>query len=194
MRSYIINFVVLALATSTFSPALSAPIQYGYGNLLLVELKMLGPGPFLISGIPLGTLPPSMSSVVSNPVPAIPTPSLPLRGAVPLPALSLPVPQAAPTPPQTPTIPAPPPAFSLSIPVFPLALLPQTALPPTFPPILPKVMTLSNHLPTPYPHPQPQPQSHPHPHPHPHLPPPPHLIMDLGSRRWRVNANTQKPL
>jgi hypothetical protein len=46
MRSYIINFVVLALATSTFSPALSAPIQYGYGNLLLVELKMLGPGSF----------------------------------------------------------------------------------------------------------------------------------------------------
>ena len=47
MRSYM-NLVVLALAAFNVSPALSAPIQYRYGNLL-VELKDQA---FLISGIP----------------------------------------------------------------------------------------------------------------------------------------------
>ena len=37
MRSYM-NLVVLAVAAATVSPSLSAPIQYGYENLL-VELK-----------------------------------------------------------------------------------------------------------------------------------------------------------
>jgi hypothetical protein len=43
-----INLVVLALTVSTVLPALSAPIQYRYGNLL-VELEDQA---FLISGIP----------------------------------------------------------------------------------------------------------------------------------------------
>jgi len=74
------NLVVLALAASTVSPALSAPIQYGYGNLL-VELKHRA---YLISGIPLGfsgRIPIPLSFVVSNPfLPAVPT----------LPALTMP--------------------------------------------------------------------------------------------------------
>ena len=37
MRFYM-NLVILALAASTLSPALSAPIHYWYGNLL-VEIK-----------------------------------------------------------------------------------------------------------------------------------------------------------
>jgi hypothetical protein len=67
MRSYT-NLVVLALAASALSPALSAPIQYGYGHLL-VELKHQA---YLISGIPLGfsvgwiPIPLSMSFVASN--------------------------------------------------------------------------------------------------------------------------------
>ena len=47
MRSYM-NLVVLALAVSAASPALSAPIRKRYGNPL-VELKDQA---FLISGIP----------------------------------------------------------------------------------------------------------------------------------------------
>jgi hypothetical protein len=48
MRSYM-NLTVLALAASTasVSPALSAPIQYGYGNLI-IEFKGQA---FLISEI-----------------------------------------------------------------------------------------------------------------------------------------------
>src|SRR6266850_141139 len=51
MRSYM-NLAALVLAASTVSPALSAPTQYRYGNLL-VEFKGRA---FLISGIPPGTL------------------------------------------------------------------------------------------------------------------------------------------
>jgi len=51
MRSYM-NLAVLALAASIVSPALSAPTQYRFGNLL-VEFKGWA---FLISGILLGTL------------------------------------------------------------------------------------------------------------------------------------------
>jgi len=47
MRSYM-NFAVVAFAASIFSPALSAPTQYRYGNLLV---KFKGRA-FLISGIP----------------------------------------------------------------------------------------------------------------------------------------------
>jgi hypothetical protein len=47
MRSYM-NLAVLALAVSSFSPALSAPTQDRYGNLLV---KFQGRA-FLISGIP----------------------------------------------------------------------------------------------------------------------------------------------
>ena len=47
------NLAFLALATFTACPALSAPIQYRYGNLVLVEFEGLA---FLISGISLGTL------------------------------------------------------------------------------------------------------------------------------------------
>jgi hypothetical protein len=47
MRSYM-NLAVLALAISSFYPALSAPTQYRYGNLL-VRFKGRA---FLISGIP----------------------------------------------------------------------------------------------------------------------------------------------
>ena len=52
MRAFYMNLAVLALAASTISPALSAPTQYRYGNLL-VEFKGQV---FLISGIPLGSL------------------------------------------------------------------------------------------------------------------------------------------
>jgi len=51
MRSYM-NLAVLALAAYTVSPALSAPTQYRYGNIL-VEFKGWA---FLISGISLGSL------------------------------------------------------------------------------------------------------------------------------------------
>jgi hypothetical protein len=70
MNTYL---VVLALATSIVSPALSAPTRYWYGNLLVVFQGRA----FLTSGIPLGTLgwipnpipgPLSMSLVISNPL------------------------------------------------------------------------------------------------------------------------------
>jgi hypothetical protein len=51
MRSYMI-LAVLFLTASTVSPALSAPTQRKYGNLL-VEFKVRA---FLISRIPPGTL------------------------------------------------------------------------------------------------------------------------------------------
>jgi len=49
MRPYMI-LAVLVLAACTVSPALSAPTQYRYGNLL-VKLSFKGRA-FLISGIP----------------------------------------------------------------------------------------------------------------------------------------------
>jgi hypothetical protein len=52
MRSYMTLAVLALVAAFTLSPALSAPIHYGYGNLF-VELKGRA---FLISGICLGTL------------------------------------------------------------------------------------------------------------------------------------------
>jgi hypothetical protein len=51
MRSYM-HLAVLALAASTFSLGLSAPIQYRYRKLLVVFKGQA----FLISGISLGTL------------------------------------------------------------------------------------------------------------------------------------------
>jgi hypothetical protein len=98
MRSYKF-LVVLALAASTVSPGLSAPIQYGCGNLL-VELKHWA---YLISGISLGLLGRipirssiSMSFVVStfllHTVPTLLSmPTLPLPPKVPstLPTLTL---------------------------------------------------------------------------------------------------------
>jgi hypothetical protein len=77
MPSYM-NLVVLALAASGVIPALSAPIQYRYRNLL-VELRGSA---VLISGIPLGTHVVSNSLVQAVQVPALST--------VAKPAISLP--------------------------------------------------------------------------------------------------------
>jgi len=111
MRSYV-NLAVLALATSTVSPALSAPIQYRYGNLL-VEFKGWA---VLISGIPLGTLRlgtiliPLLTSFVA------PNSFVPLTRTVPLAVSGLPV--------------ALVPTFSLTpVPVFHALTLPLTLLP-----------------------------------------------------------------
>jgi hypothetical protein len=64
MRFYL-NLVILALAASTLPPALSAPIQYGYGILILVELEHRA---LLISGFPLGwfLVPLLVSLIVSS--------------------------------------------------------------------------------------------------------------------------------
>ena len=133
------NLAALSLAASTFSPARSAPIQYKYGNLLVVDVKGRA---VLISRIPLETL-------GAIPIPPLLTSFVASNSLV----LPLTVPAATVTP-----IPF---SLSLALPVIPLKL------PNTVSQTGHSLHLLQAHLLWPQSHPL-QPQLHPlHPQPHP---------------------------